>query len=611
MTLLLLGCLLDREGYESARALLVDDDQDGVSEHDGDCDDDNPSRAPNAVEACDGVDNDCDGQVDEDAESAWYPDRDGDGFGVDAEASAACDPGEGWAQLGADCDDTRASVHPDAAETCDGADEDCDGAIDEDAVDAPVWDPDTDADGHTVTTGASVSACTEPEGYSTPSSEEDCDDSDDSVYPGAPAVCGDGVINACGAEGECRNSGPSEVSDVLAENDLGGFLVITEVAEFSGDDEADLIVAHTDVSGLVDEIRVMNGPFAAERAASDANAVWTVGSTEVESFSIGFAGLGGAFPDLVVETQDGDAESLRRMEMGGGVIGDSPVWRTTTAGQSVYSVAFGGRSGYTWVALANGDVNEHRVIKIDNEDADGGLFSDGQDYVSLDSNRDYSAATCDLDGTGRDAVFVTHSSAVIYRFDPDAVVGAVSADEAAGALTLDGWASVQCLPDLGGDGLPDLMIAVPEAQTVYLLDDFPTTGSVESAAHSVLIASGGSTWFGWPGSSGDLDGDGHYDFAGGAVGGDFADFGGGTAGADGGCAVLFYGPFASGTRSAMDPGAAAFCSSHDSSFFGMDVSMSHDLTGDGIDDLVSTAGLETASDGVSQGIVYVIPGLTD
>ena len=68
------------------------------------------------AEICDGLDNDCDGGLDEDF------DADGDGF------PAIDDCATGAAR---DCDDGDPTVHPDAPEMCDGADQDCDDAIDE------------------------------------------------------------------------------------------------------------------------------------------------------------------------------------------------------------------------------------------------------------------------------------------------------------------------------------------------------------------------------------------------------------------------------------------------------------------------------------------------
>lgn len=68
----------------------VDDDQDGFSENDGDCDDTDPGVAPGQVDGCDGVDEDCDGEIDEDAvdEDPYEPN---DTTGVDL-GSLADDP---------------------------------------------------------------------------------------------------------------------------------------------------------------------------------------------------------------------------------------------------------------------------------------------------------------------------------------------------------------------------------------------------------------------------------------------------------------------------------------------------------------------------------------
>ena len=64
---------------------------------------------PGAVEDCDGIDDDCDGYVDE-------------GFDTD---------GDGYTTCGGDCDDADGAVNPGATELCDGIDNDCDGQLDE------------------------------------------------------------------------------------------------------------------------------------------------------------------------------------------------------------------------------------------------------------------------------------------------------------------------------------------------------------------------------------------------------------------------------------------------------------------------------------------------
>lgn len=84
-----------------------------------------------AEEVCDGVDNDCDGDVDEAVMVTWYDDLDGDGYGTGA-AQSGCEAPEGSAAAAEDCDDANAAVNPEAKEHCaDGMDDDCDGETDE------------------------------------------------------------------------------------------------------------------------------------------------------------------------------------------------------------------------------------------------------------------------------------------------------------------------------------------------------------------------------------------------------------------------------------------------------------------------------------------------
>ena len=134
----------------------IDDDVDVDGDGDSscvDCADDDAAIGPSAVEACDTLDNDCDDAVDEDF------DLDGDGV-----STCAADP---------DCDDEDVHVFPGAGELCNGLDEDCDGEIDEDWADA-------DDDGERI--------CT------------DCDDGEPTVHHGANELCDDQADNDCDGE---------------------------------------------------------------------------------------------------------------------------------------------------------------------------------------------------------------------------------------------------------------------------------------------------------------------------------------------------------------------------------------------------------------------------
>ena len=170
----------------------IDRDADGY-DHLVDCDDEDATRYPGAVERCDGIDEDCNGTVDDGAAEAltWYADDDGDGFGQDDNSVVDCAEVEGRAIAAGDCDDENAAVNPDALERCDGVDEDCDGTVDEDALDATTVYTDADGDGYGDDSSASSSCAAEGV-----EDGGDCDDADATIFPGAEELC-DGTDTDC------------------------------------------------------------------------------------------------------------------------------------------------------------------------------------------------------------------------------------------------------------------------------------------------------------------------------------------------------------------------------------------------------------------------------
>ncbi|NUO07215.1 MAG: putative metal-binding motif-containing protein [Candidatus Brocadia sp.] len=114
----------------------VDFDGDGFTEVDGDCDDKNSSVNPKAQELRDGVDNNCDGQIDEGLKATFYEDADGDGYGNPQVTTQAYSPPSGYVANNTDCDDTNAVVNPGATEIKkNGIDDDCNPSTpDDDAV---------------------------------------------------------------------------------------------------------------------------------------------------------------------------------------------------------------------------------------------------------------------------------------------------------------------------------------------------------------------------------------------------------------------------------------------------------------------------------------------
>ena len=208
-----------------------DIDEDGYTS-DVDCDEFDPEVNPGATEACDGIDNDCDGETDEEAADAleWFVDSDGDGFGDATDTVLSCTLPEGYGPEAGDCDDTNAYIYPgareddcadpidyncdgstgyedadedgfpacldcddgdaaqnpDAAEVCNEADDDCNGVVDEDAIDAATWYLDADSDGYGAAAVTAVQ-CAQPDGYV--DNADDCDDLHATSFPGGTEVC--------------------------------------------------------------------------------------------------------------------------------------------------------------------------------------------------------------------------------------------------------------------------------------------------------------------------------------------------------------------------------------------------------------------------------------
>ncbi len=237
---------------------LTDADGDGYDAC-VDCDDDDPEIHPDAAEICDGIDNDCDGEADEDLLIDLWADRDGDGYGDPDGHSQGCEPAVVLVDDFFDCDVEDAEINPGADELCYGIDDDCDGETDEGVLLTLYQDADGDGWGDSELTmeacepssgwvleggdcddgdpayhpEATEDDCTDPADYDCDGSTawadddgdgwaacEECDDGDPEVNPGVAELC-DGIDNDC--DGSVDEDDASDADTWYADSDGDGY----------------------------------------------------------------------------------------------------------------------------------------------------------------------------------------------------------------------------------------------------------------------------------------------------------------------------------------------------------------------------------------------------
>jgi hypothetical protein len=636
----------DGDGFGGeALTLMACEAPEGFFATNDDCDDTNADVNPDGLEICDGLDNDCDGALDDADDSVdlstitdWYPDFDGDGYGDDSAPVQSCsapaghvidggdcddiDPllnpetvwyadvdGDGYGSndfttiqceqpnnhtfVSADCDDSNPNINPDALEVCDaGADNDCDGLIDDDddSLDLDtrsLWYPDADADGYGDDQDAGALYCNGPSG--TANNAEDCDDVDATLSPAEVEVCDDGLDNDCSGDApECGLTGDNSITSAnysmtgKSTYDYLGRRVA--VADVNGDGTDDVFAAaysNDDNGSSSGTVYGAYGPLSG--ASTYASADWTGAgdsSSDYYGFDVEKAGDLNAdgYDDIIVgsygEDDNGSSSGTAYIYLG------SASGLSSDAAVELYGANSSDYLGYTTAGL--GDVS-----------GDG-----GDDFAVGAYGNDDSASSA--------------GAVYIWFGVPTASQSADNADVAIfGEASYDymGYVGSVTAGDYDGDGTNDVMTAAYSADnngsgsgTAYVNYGPLTSGTSLDAGDSDVLINGStsSDYLGYGSASGDLNDDGYDDLALGAYGND-------TGGSSAGQAYVFYGSASGWSGSvAVTSADVTVTGGASSDYMGRAITMA-DFNGDSNTDLMVGAG-GNDDNGSTAGKLYVFSG---
>jgi hypothetical protein len=631
-------------------ACSKDADNDGFDSK-ADCDDNDPAVNPDAVELCDAVDNDCDGETDEGVLETYFRDLDGDGYGDEASRDEFCGQPPDYVALSGDCNDTDSDFNPGASETdcgdpndyncdgsvgyadvdgdglpacqdcndgdadiffganeqCDGKDNDCDGEVDDNPVDGTTFYIDHDGDGYGAPSALyAVYSCGDaPSGYV--EDNTDCNDLAATAYPGADEVC-DGIDNDC-----------NDLVDVDDDNVLdAGFFYPDSDGDGFGEEDA-LTKACVDLDGFIevggdcddtreevnpDQTEVCNNGLDDDCAEvvtctldlASADSTWT-GSDADDKLGSALSGAGDlnqdGFDDFLIGAEAADADGDGADE--GAVY---VVFGPVTGGGVTTSVDDAG------LVLTGGDENGRFGLDVAGL---GDVNGDGiDDFASGASNHSEHET---LSRTANGAVWVFYGAEDLETSGLDGVddagvwfYGDRSYDWMGGLVSGAG--------DVNGDGKADIVLGSTgdddggsQSGAFYVMFGGAAMADRSVADADVLLHGDSSNDRVGSNASGvgDIDNDGIDDLV---MGTPYVAENGSNAGG----AYIALGPLDSGTVAGVSSTDAVIYGGSAGDLAGASISAAGDMDGDGYADFYVGATGDNTLGGAGSGAVFLVSG---